>query len=123
MKLHNNSRFDGGVVVLFPSANLLKVHRLIEVSSCTIGFTHFQENLASHVGYQRSHQPPGYALAAKLRTHGEVEQLVFPIGHIARDQKPRHATSGYFDAQVVLQISVCVPMRAFRAGSLNGFDF
>src|ERR1035438_1428122 len=87
MKLHDNSRFRGELVVLVPGANLLEPHRLIEDSSSLVGFPDLQENpLATEIQQwfqQLASDPP----APQRGRHYQVQHFTFALGQPAPNQK------------------------------------
>jgi hypothetical protein len=92
MKLKNNSAFRGGLIVLTTQGNLLKTHRLIEVSSRGIRLTHF-EVYGLRSGRQNGmDEMPGDTAPAKLRSHRQIEDFVFTRDKCTGYQEADHVT-------------------------------
>jgi hypothetical protein len=50
MKLHDNSRLGGGLIVFLPEANLLKSHRVIELQGNFVGGANLKKYIAGNRG-------------------------------------------------------------------------
>src|ERR1035437_10831177 len=123
MKLHDNSRFGGGLVILEAYVNLLKTHRLIEITRRLIGFANFEVEIAGSEGQKGLDQGSADALAAKFRGHHQIENLQSPHRHLAGREKSGQAVVEDGHAEILLQIVGGVPVRGLSAGSLDGGDF
>ena len=114
MKLHDNSRFGGGLVILLANVNLLKTHRLVEVAGGLIGLADFQVETAppggacfslprgGGSGQEFLEEGPRETFPAEFGCHHQVEQLGFVGGHAARHQERGDAALVEADAEIVL---------------------
>src|ERR1017187_9534622 len=91
MKLHDNSRFGGGLVILRANVNLLKTHRLVEVAGGPIGLADFQVETApggacfslprgGGSGQEFLEESPRETFPAEFGCHHQAEQLGFVGG-------------------------------------------
>src|ERR1017187_7577402 len=123
MKLHDNSRFGGGLVVLRANVNLLKTHRLIEVAGGLVGLADFQVETGGGGAQEFLGGGSRETFPAEFGCHHQVEQFGFVGGHAARDQERGDAAVLQADAEIVLQIIGGVPVGGFGTGGLDGGDF
>src|ERR1700723_2378485 len=89
MKLKDNSRFGGRLVIAISYANLLKIKVLIKGARPKIGFADFQEDTDARLCLPRADQFCADAPSAKFRRHRKVQQ--FPAG---RAREPRNGETG-----------------------------
>ena len=122
MKLHDNSRFRGGWIVLGSSCNLLKFHQLIEIPRGLVRFPDFQKNGAGEFGQKRIDELPCKPPAPEFPGHREIQNLPFIFRDTPRHQESGHSILTDHDSQVVLQICRYIPWSGFGAGCLNGGD-
>src|ERR1017187_9280409 len=123
MKLHDNSRFGGGLVVLRANVNLLKTHRLIEVAGGLVGLADFQVETGGGGAQEFLGGGSRETFPAEFGCHHQVEQFGFVGGHAARDQERGDAAVVKADAEIVLQIIGGIPMGGFGTGGLDGGNF
>jgi hypothetical protein len=120
MKLHDNSRFEGVLVVPWTTANLLKFHRLIEVSGCPVGLPDFEEDRPGSLRQHSRQQVSRHSLAAEFRRHRQVQKLPFVFRHRARNQKSGDARATEGHPEVILQVFGNAPRGRLRTGFLDG---
>src|ERR1017187_1028658 len=134
MKLHDNSRFGGGLVILRANVNLLKTHGLVEVAGRPVGFADFQVETAlggacfslprgGGSGQEFLEQGPRETFPAEFGCHHQVEQLGFVWGHASRHQESGDAAAVEANAEIVLQIIGGTPLGGLGTGGLDGGDF
>src|ERR1039457_386678 len=134
MKLHDNSRFGGGLVILRANVNLLKTHGLVEVAGRPVGFADFQVETAlggacfslprgGGSGQEFLEQGPRETFPAEFGCHHQIEQLGFVEGHAARHQERGDAAVLQTDAEIVLQVIGGIPVGGLGTGGLDGRDF
>src|ERR1017187_4641769 len=123
MKLHDNSRFGGGLVVLRANVNLLKTHGLVEVAGGPVGLADFQVQTGGGSRQEFLEERPRQTFPAEFGRHHQVEQLGFIGGYAPRHQKPGDPAVVQADAKIVLQIIGGAPLGGFGTGGLNGRDF
>src|SRR5271157_1402057 len=123
MKLHDNSRFKGGLIVLRANVNLLKTHRLVEIAGGLIGLADFQVETGGGTGEESLEERSRDTFSAKFGRHHQIEQLGFIGGHAARDQESGDAAVVNAYAEIVLQIIGGIPVGGFGTGGLDGGDF
>src|ERR1039458_10460908 len=104
IKLHDNRRFGGGLVIPRASVSLLKTHRFVEVTGGLVGLADFQVETGGGSGKEFLEEGPREALPAEFGCHHQIEQLGFVGGHAARDQESGDAAVVNAYAEIVLQI-------------------
>ena len=87
-----------------------------------IGLADLQKNRNSGYCYQRPHQPGARSAAAKLRRHGEVEQLPLVRPGDARDGKSGDAPIENANVEIEAQVVLGRPLRSFGRRGLNRRD-
>src|SRR6516165_11292403 len=122
MKLHDNSRLGGGLVIVLSYANLLKIQRFIERDRSRVGGADFQENIPAESCYYPIQKCPRDTLSAELRCHGDVEQLALIGSELTIDSKSRDGISDNRDQEVVIQVIPDIPVRRLGAGGLDCGD-
>src|ERR1039458_2127154 len=104
MKLHDNSRFGGGLVILRANVNLLKTHRLVEVAGGLIGLADFEVETVGGNAQEFLEEGPRETFPAEFGRPHQVEQLGFVGGDAARDEERGDAAVVNAYAEMVLQI-------------------
>jgi len=120
MKLHDNSRFQGGLVVPGPTTNLLKSHRLIGVTCGEVGFPDFEENGTARVLEEAGQQGAADAHAAKSGSYRNVQNLTLVLGDQPGDQKADDLVIADGNAEIVEEVIGHGPFRGAGAGLLDG---
>jgi hypothetical protein len=123
MKLHDNSRFEGVFVVPWAIANLLKSHRLIDVSGGQVGLPDLEKDRSGGLRQQSRQQISRHAVTAEFRRHRQVQKLPFIIRHVATNQESRDAPAADRDPEVVLGVLGNIPPGSLRTGFLDSRNF
>src|ERR1017187_1335619 len=123
MKLHDNSRFEGFLVISRTAANLLKPHRLIDVSGCLVGFADLEKDRPRRLRQQGCQQIAPHALAAKFRRHRQVQKLPFVLRYRAGNQESRDAPAAHRYPEIILRVLGDTPPGSLRTGFLDGRNF
>lgn len=119
MKLHDNSRFGGRVVISGSPSNFLKTKAFIKQNSGGIGFPHLQEYSSAEARDKPKHQRPTCPLASKSGRDRQVQNLAFVAGYGPPNHKPGNLFAAYRDEQVVVQVQGGIPMGGFRSCELD----
>lgn len=123
MKLKNNTAFTWGLIILLPNANLLKSHRLIDVSSGPVGLPDLEKDRPGGLRQQCCQKVSPYALTAEFRRHRQVQKLPFVVRHLAANQEPRDALASDRDPKIVLRVLGNIPPGRLRTGFLDSRNF
>ena len=110
MKLHDNTGFEGVVIVLRPSINLLKSQGLIELTGRSVRLANLQENCIPQSSQENSQKGAPDALAAMLRGYGEIEDLAFIRRDPAHRHKARDRAIEDGDPEIVRQVIARLPL-------------
>ena len=123
MKLHDNSRFEGVFVVPRAIANLLKSHRLIDVSGSVVGLPDLQEDCPGRLPQQACQQISPHTPTAKFRRHRQVQKLPLVFRHRAGNQEARDALAADRHPEVILRVLGNIPPGSLRTGCLDSRNF
>src|SRR5689334_19361636 len=122
MKLHDNSRFDGVVIVVPPYANLFKSQVLVELSRTLVRRPHLQVNVPLEILHTRPKQTLRDTFSPVFGGDRHVQNLTLVIGQPAPDQEPSHRAALRRHPEFVVQVLPRIPPRRPRRLVLNGLD-
>src|SRR5271165_5958126 len=122
MKLHDNSRLRGGLVIVRTASKLLKTKGQVQVSCRLVGLPDLQKDGTAGTAGERSPQAAGNPLPAEFRRNRKVENLAFAFHQRSGRQESGNPAGADRHQEVIVQVIGGIPVRCFRAGSLNGRD-
>lgn len=110
MKLHDNSRIRGFLIVLRPPANLFKTKGFIKIDSSMVGSSYLQENCASKARHKRRNECAPDPLPPELRRYGNVQYLAFPRPGRPGNEKACNPIVAYGHTKIVRKIVAHAPL-------------
>lgn len=115
MKVHDNSCFHRGGIVLGPYADYLKPKGLVELLSSFVGRSNLQENVTLHTSQPSLDQASRHPSAAVLRRDREIEDLGFTYRECTAHEERGDFAVYQRDSQIVLEVIPRLPPCGFGA--------